>query len=484
MATTEAEAFAELLRGLKDRSGRSYGVLAGRLHVSTSTLHRYCNGDAVPTDYASVERLARLCGANAEELVELHRRWILADEARRRARSAPSAPSASPSASTAPDSGTAGGGDGGDGEAEAPAEAAAPAPEAGPRPGPGPGRESVTEPVPESVPVPVLVSESKSESESGFGFVRGSVAGSRLARFPRTKRLRLVLAAVAVVAVVVPAVAYAGRPSTDDHSAASEVSEAPYQEAEESASPAASPDGKDKKTAPPASPSLSLSPSRSASPSGAPSARKDPPAAGKPSSDAVPVTVATRAYAFEDPCSQHYLIDSPPEEVPPPPTEQDAPGWVGALGGVASDGQFIELTLQGTGSETVVLRALNVRIVKSDAPLAWTDYAMGVGCGGGVGTKSFAVDLDAGRPSSVPKAGQRDFPYKVSESDPEVFYISASSKTRDVSWYLELDWSSGERHGTIRVDDNGKPFRTSGSAGRPSYNYPPGGSEWQKPLDG
>ncbi|MFD7291243.1 helix-turn-helix domain-containing protein [Streptomyces sp. NPDC059863] len=479
MATTEAEAFAELLRGLKDRSGRSYGVLAGRLHVSTSTLHRYCNGDAVPTDYASVERLARLCGANAEELVELHRRWILADEARRRARSAPST---SPSA--APDSGTASGGDGdgdGGGEAEAPA-AAAPASEVGPRPGPGPGpgRESVTEPVPESVPV--LVSESKSKSKSLF--VRGSVAGSRVARFPRTKRLRLVLAAVAVVAVVVPAVAYAGRPSTDDHSAASEVSEAPYQEAEESASPSASPDGKDKKKASSASPSLSLSPSRSASPSGAPSARKDPPAAGKPSSDAVPVTVATRAYAFEDPCSQHYLIDSPPEEVPPPPTEQDAPGWVGALGGVASDSQFIELTLQGTGSETVVLRALNVRIVKSDAPLAWTDYAMGVGCGGGVGTKSFAVNLDAGRPSSVPKAGQRDFPYKVSESDPEVFYISASSKTRDVSWYLELDWTSGERHGTIRVDDNGKPFRTSGSAGRPSYNYPPGGSEWQKPLDG
>ncbi|MEV8395804.1 MULTISPECIES: helix-turn-helix transcriptional regulator [unclassified Streptomyces] len=476
MATTEAEAFAELLRGLKDRSGRSYGVLAGRLHVSTSTLHRYCNGDAVPTDYASVERLARLCGANAEELVELHRRWILADEARRRARSAPST---SPSA--APDSGTAIGGDGDDGggEAEAPAEAA-PAPEAGPRPGPGrgPGRESVTVPVPVPESVPVLVSESKSKSL----FVRGSAAGSRVARFPRTKRLRLVLAAVAVVAVVVPAVAYAGRPSTDDHSAASKVSEAPYQEAEESASPSASPDGKDKKKTPSASPALS--PSRSASPSGAPSARKDPPAAGKPSSDAVPVTVATRAYAFEDPCSQHYLIDSPPEEVPPPPTEQDAPGWVGALGGVASDSQFIELTLQGTGSETVVLRALNVRIVKSDAPLAWTDYAMGVGCGGGVGTKSFAVNLDAGRPSSVPKAGQRDFPYKVSESDPEVFYISASSKTRDVSWYLELDWTSGERHGTIRVDDNGKPFRTSGSAGRPSYNYPPGGSEWQKPLDG
>ncbi|WP_319054957.1 helix-turn-helix domain-containing protein, partial [Streptomyces europaeiscabiei] len=76
--------FAELLRELKESSGLSYGVLAKRLHMSTSTLHRYCNGDAVPTDYAPVERLARLCKATPEELVELHRTWVLADAVRRR----------------------------------------------------------------------------------------------------------------------------------------------------------------------------------------------------------------------------------------------------------------------------------------------------------------------------------------------------------------------------------------------------------------
>ncbi|WP_425472873.1 helix-turn-helix domain-containing protein, partial [Streptomyces botrytidirepellens] len=83
----EVEEFAESLRALKERSGRSYGALATRLHVSTSTLHRYCNGDAVPTDYAPVERFARLCGATPEELIALHRRWMLAD-AHRTARAA------------------------------------------------------------------------------------------------------------------------------------------------------------------------------------------------------------------------------------------------------------------------------------------------------------------------------------------------------------------------------------------------------------
>lgn len=81
---TAAAEFAALLRQLKGRSGLSYGVLGKRLHMSTSTLHRYCNGDAVPTDYAPVERLARLCKASPDELVELHRWWVLADGARGR----------------------------------------------------------------------------------------------------------------------------------------------------------------------------------------------------------------------------------------------------------------------------------------------------------------------------------------------------------------------------------------------------------------
>ncbi|MGV9709005.1 helix-turn-helix domain-containing protein, partial [Streptomyces sp. NPDC003483] len=84
--------FAELLRELKERSGLSYGVLAKRLHVSTSTLHRYVNGDAVPTDYAPVERLARACRATPEELVDLHRRWVLADALRGQKGTPPGAP--------------------------------------------------------------------------------------------------------------------------------------------------------------------------------------------------------------------------------------------------------------------------------------------------------------------------------------------------------------------------------------------------------
>ena len=42
--------------------------LARRLGVHASTLHRYCSGEAVPQDFAVIERFAALCGASPGEL--------------------------------------------------------------------------------------------------------------------------------------------------------------------------------------------------------------------------------------------------------------------------------------------------------------------------------------------------------------------------------------------------------------------------------
>ncbi|MBZ9645155.1 transcriptional regulator [Streptomyces sp. PSKA30] len=427
--------FSELLGRLKERSGLSYGVLGKRLHTSASTLHRYVNGDAVPTDYAPVERFARVCKATPEELVELHRRWVLAD-ARRRQKAGGAPAEEEPRARTVTEAGA--------GAAEAGAETS--------------GTEAAT-------------------AEAG------PEGGRRpLAQAPVARRRTAVLAGTAVAAVLVSAAlavnlvpgegdddrsgkqsAGAVSPSTgsvdsvDDSPGASESAGAKGR----SASPSTSRSG---------TPTAPASASRS---SGAGAAQGNGVEDG-----ATAPNVGVNPYKWEDPCSQHYLVDRQPGQVPPPPSEPDARGWVTALGGVAGGQQMLALTVQGTGKATVVLEELHVRVVEKSAPLAWNDFEMGVGCGGGVETTSFGVDLDAGRPALSPKAGQRDFPYKVSESDPEVFYIFADARAHNVSWYLELDWSSGDQRGTVRVDDNGKPFRTSGNVGRPAYNYPLGSSEW------
>ncbi|MEV5936873.1 helix-turn-helix transcriptional regulator [Streptomyces sp. NPDC052079] len=435
-----AAEFAAFLRELKDRSGLSYGVLAKRLHMSTSTLHRYCNGDAVPTDYAPVERLARLCKAGPEELVELHRRWVLADAARRRR--------------------------------PEPAGAAAREKDTGPAVAETPGKD--TEPPAEAELPAVGAPEADGEPRPR--------PGPR----PRHRTRTAVLAgtAVAAVAAVVVGVTLAvGLPDggtdggTDGGGRKGSVG-------------AAGVEGKDVTPSPSLFASPSASPSASApgakgkdaSSPPAPRASAAPDARARGRGDrGVPLTVHTDPYAWDDPCGQRYLVNRPASEVAPPPLQSDATAWISSFGAVSSGEQYVQLTVQGTSDRTVVVEGLSVRVAGKRSPLPWNDFVMGypgVGCGGNVPTRSFTVALDAARPAVTPEAGHRNFPFSVSESDPEVYYITADASAYDVSWYLELKWSSGSRSGTLTVDDKGRPFRTSGNNGRPAYEFPLGGEEW------
>ncbi|MEU9882859.1 helix-turn-helix domain-containing protein [Streptomyces phaeochromogenes] len=437
---------------LKERSGLSYGVLGKRLHTSTSTLHRYVNGDAVPTDYAPVERFARACKASPEELVELHRRWVLAD-ARRGQKADGDSPLASASALASGSDSPAASGSAVGSEASAASGSAV-------------GSELAADAAVGAVGGDVLGSGPEGE--------RAGAPDAPVARRRRT----VVLAGAAVAAAVVSAALVVNLVpgKSDDGEGRKQSVGAAAGTVDDSPGASASGHTKGRSPSPSASRSGTPTASSSASRSAGAGAGAAPDSGAEESASAP--TVAVNPYKWESPCSQHYLVDRKPEQVPPPPSESDARGWVSALGGVAGGQQMLALTVQGTGKATVVLEELHVRVVEKSAPLAWNDFEMGVGCGGGVETTSFGVNLDAGRPATSPKAGQRDFPYKVSESDPEVFYIFADARAHNVSWYLELDWSSGTKEGTVRVDNKGQPFRTSGNVGRPAYNYPLGDSEW------
>ncbi|MEU6848413.1 helix-turn-helix domain-containing protein [Actinacidiphila alni] len=453
------EEFATLLRELKDRSGLSYGALAKRLHTSTSTLHRYCNGTAVPNDYAPVERLARVCRATPPELVELHRRWILADAARgaktedQVAQAGEVAEAGKvPEAREVAEAGKAG--EAGD----VPEAADVPAGHATDEPEPTSVRAADT-----AEPVVVRLPPAPPASPGG----------------PPRRRRTALIAAVAVAAVVGATVLVAQHPwSGDGGGSDGRDQQAVGATATTGPAPRAA-------TSPPASASGTADPAPSTSAPGTPRTKQAAPPAGTPThpgrnntGTGTPITVGVRPYVYADPCSQHFLVDKEPAQMGPPAGEQDAPRWAAAYAAVSSDEQRVALTVQGTGADTVVLEALHVRVTAKDAPLAWNDYAMGSGCGGGVDTKSFDIDLDRGSPVVAAKGGQRDFPYKVSESDPEVFYINAHTSAHDVRWDLSLDWSSGDRHGTVRIDNDGTAFRTSADVGRPGYDYPPGYTDW------
>ncbi|MGQ4378156.1 helix-turn-helix domain-containing protein [Streptomyces sp. SAS_267] len=471
--TVAGDEFAGLLRELKARSGLSYGTLAKRLHMSTSTVHRYVNGDAVPTDYAPVERLARMCRATPEELIELHRSWVLADALRRQ-----KTPGAGPPPGSAAAPVAVPGGDG-DGAGTGTDEGTGSAPGGGAAAGSATGsvsrvsRETVA-PDPDPDPDPASVSVPGTEPE------RVPVSAREPAKRSRRALLLAGAVTVALTAIVSAtlAVHFGSDGGGDDSKGEAVALGVPRTAGTRGAQGARSTPEAHRGSAS-ASASHGGSPKASVSSIGG-SVPPDSAAGGGAAEDGAgaPAVVAD-AYKWDSPCSQHYLVNrDAPQVPPPPPNESDARGWVTALGGVASGEQMLALTVQGTGRATVVVEALHVRVVRKDVPLAWNDYVMGVGCGGGVETKSFTVDLDAGQPVTALKGGQRDFPYKVSESDPEVFYVFADARAHDVSWYLELDWSSGTKSGTVRVDDHGKPFRTSGNTGRPAYDHPLGGSEW------
>ncbi|MFC7931495.1 helix-turn-helix domain-containing protein [Streptomyces cinereoruber] len=397
---TAVEEFARLVRALKARDGRSYEALGRRLSVSASTLHRYCSGATVPEEYAVVDRLALLCGADEEERRALETAWTEANRTRRRTAPPVPAPAPVPSPAAVPPSPT-------------PVPSA---PEPSPEPEPTP---PVPGPAPEPpTPEPSLAPEPAPTTPEA----------------PRTPSLPAPLLVTAAVVLVVLALAAAllGRPSRTP-------------------------------SAPASAPTSSPSPGRE---------------------QPLPFTWTIGSQLWQGDCGHTYLVDRAPRAVAPPPVTADARAWAGAHGAVHGGETLVRVTVQGRSPSTaVVLHALHVRVVGRAAPPPWDAYRMGEGCGGAVTPRHFAVDLDRPRPLARPVDGHDasgaesrtipavSFPYKVTASDPEELLVSARTAGCDCRWYLELEWSSGDRSGTVRITDGGKPFRTSGIAGRPAYAY-------------
>lgn len=324
---------------------------------------------------------------------------------------------------------------------------------------------------------------------------------SRPRRFLASARARVLLAAVAVVALIVPTSIVVSNlsgtgmddlsnaPAVDAKDPDGPVSTRPRLDASLTAPPGGgkNPPGAEKKSGTPA-PSGTASASSPAPGHGTATSGGHGTGAGSggQQSGGVPLSATISSYNWEEPCGQHYVLDQKPDDVPPPPAPQDTRGWARALGGVDGGSMLLELTVQGKSGQAVVLKGLHVRTLSRKVPLAWSAYSMGDGCGSGITPQSFDIDLDDSRPTLTPVAGQqgdvrvppKNFPFQVSSTDVEVFDLNAHVEGHDVSWYLELEWSSGGRKGTLRIDDGGKPFRTSSIQARPKYTYRYDTAQW------
>nr|WP_229911122.1 helix-turn-helix transcriptional regulator [Streptomyces aurantiogriseus] len=460
-ARDDVAQFAALLTELKERTERSYGSLGRRVGMNTSTLHRYCAGDAVPQDFAPVERLAQFCGASPEERLELHRRWLLAVAARQRPRTAGSAEAEDEE------------------EKKKAAKEAAEAADVPQKPEVPANLEAPANPdVPEKRDVP---GTPETQSAPDAQVDPGPARPPRPWHHRRVTLLAALACALLATLGTLSALP-ADRPSSSDTARSFPTTPS------RTTAPAA----------PHPSPTPTTSPSPSPSPS--PTARTIPPSPGAPKPSpsasrttppqdtpaAVPLTWTADSQAWALGCGHDYVVAKPPAQVPPPPAPQDARPWATAQGAVHGRETNVEISVQGRSSTAVVLTALRVRVVGRTDPTPGNAYAMDQGCGGSISPRHFAVDLDKDRPiaravpgndSGTPIPAVR-MPYRVSAEDPEVLLVTARTQACDCSWYLELDWSSQGRTGTVRVDDHGRPFRTRSIAGLPHYTYDTSARRW------
>ncbi|MET8879109.1 helix-turn-helix domain-containing protein [Streptomyces rubiginosohelvolus] len=499
---------AERLSALREGSGRTYASLARRIGVSGSTLHRYCTGRTVPAEFAPVERLARLCGAPAEEREALHRLWLLADGERldrQGAAEAEEGSAAEQGAEAEARSATEQ-----DAEAEqdaevagAPSEGAVAMPRApGALSGPPAGEPPHAVPSPGTAPEPAPALASGPGPGTGPG-QSGSVErrAYRMPAFrsPRARRYGQGLGVLAAAVLVLALVAAFVRPWSSGPDGRSSVAQVP------GTPPVDAPGSPSSGSPKPEKPQGTASGSPREAPSGSPSPTTPPgigprneslprssgPSSG-PEAGRVPFTWTGDDHVWKNGCDHAYLLDRAPAAVPPPPVEADATSWAGALGAVHAGETGVRITLQGRDYRAVVLESLRIRVVERSSPAEGRVYRMSSGCGGSLTPRMFDVDLDADRPVARSVAGNDSgepieavaFPYRVSVTDPEVFLITGRTVGCDCSWVAELAWSSGGRSGTVRIDDGGRPFRTNGVRGHSVLDYDTTAGRWVPAADG
>jgi hypothetical protein len=160
--------------------------------------------------------------------------------------------------------------------------------------------------------------------------------------------------------------------------------------------------------------------------------------------------------------------------------------WAYRHGGYSVERSVIELSLQGKGDKVVVLHGLQVEVAERRSPPAGVIVTKcHIRLHEAVNTRRFEIDLDEREPVAVPRQTQNlrtepdetpQFPYVISSSEPEIFEIFAYAKDCLCSWTAELDWTSGEKSGTVNVLSGTGLFKTSGRGTAAVLYYYPDGS--------
>jgi hypothetical protein len=181
-----------------------------------------------------------------------------------------------------------------------------------------------------------------------------------------------------------------------------------------------------------------------------------------------------------------FIVDRPIDKVSRPPsgnTPDGRYGWAKEMGGVDASASLIRVVVSGKANTPTLLQGLRVKLVERRPPLDGTLLTY-TGIGSAQSVRYIQVDLGKSPPTLdyIGDEGKPEdhFPLRVSESEAEVFDIWAGTPRGDQSWYLELDYTADGEQGSIRIDDDGKPFRTVQVSSRDDSYFWFGG-RWRQP---
>jgi hypothetical protein len=200
-------------------------------------------------------------------------------------------------------------------------------------------------------------------------------------------------------------------------------------------------------------------------------------AAAKPSSaqasnQSSPVVVAIRK--VNAPCDGEWVTSKPLSELPKTPSAEtdDWTPWVRAVGAADVSSTYVTVTIQGTSSQIVELTGIIFNL-KRNSPIRGP--RIGPECGSQHTGAYVSADLDQNPPritesSSDPNAvvgvmpnvyKPLELPYSISKTDDLVLTINGNVNKYYAVWSVDILWSSDGKNGTIHIDDDGVPFKTS-----------------------
>ncbi|HWX43885.1 MAG TPA: hypothetical protein VNY52_01015 [Solirubrobacteraceae bacterium] len=190
-----------------------------------------------------------------------------------------------------------------------------------------------------------------------------------------------------------------------------------------------------------------------------------------PTSPAAPLAVTAKLRSPGESCSggAGWVFPRSAAQLPVPPhSDAGMQSWATQNGGVPASGNFVVVDLQGRPGPSVIVNDVRVEVTRRSGALTGTYAILSGGCGG-VAPDYFGANLDREPVTIKSMAGVDELghvvaavplPHQISASEPEVWYVRASTASCDCQWVAYLDWTANGESSSTRIG----PFLTTATA--------------------